>query len=93
VGYGDTTPVSPLGRLIGAVLVLIGTILFGVVIAMISSSMSRSQEEFYWIRLFERIDRLEEELTVLRSRTSFLVRDETKTSPSPTPTESDTLSE
>lgn len=34
VGYGDITPVSPLGRLVGILLMLIGTALFACYIAM-----------------------------------------------------------
>jgi voltage-gated potassium channel len=75
VGYGDITPVTGLGRLMAGVLVLTGAVLYGVVIAMISSTMSRSQEEFYWVRLFERIDRLEQELDDLKKGTSYLVKD------------------
>jgi voltage-gated potassium channel len=75
VGYGDATPVTTVGRLIAGILVLVGAILYGVMIAMLSSSMSRSQEEFYWIRLFERLDRYEEELIELRKRTEYLVKD------------------
>jgi voltage-gated potassium channel len=75
VGYGDITPVTGLGRLMAGVLVLTGAVLYGVLIAMISSTMSRSQEEFYWVRLFERIDRLEQELDDLKKGTSYLVKD------------------
>jgi hypothetical protein len=37
--------------------------------------MNRSQEEFYWNRLFERINELESELHALHKQTNFIVKD------------------
>ncbi len=75
VGYGDVVPVTLAGRAIGIIMVVLGAVMFGVIIAMISTSMSRSQEEFYWTRLFERLDRLENDLKSLRKETGFLLKD------------------
>jgi voltage-gated potassium channel len=75
VGYGDTTPVTDIGRVLGVVMQVVGAILFGTVIAMISSSMSRRQEEFYWNRLFERIDHLSARIEEIEKRTGFLIQD------------------
>lgn len=82
VGYGDTTPVTPVGRLMASVLILTGAVMYGVLIAIISSSMSRTQEEFYWIRLFERMDRMEQDLAELRKQNSYLLK--AQTDPAPT---------
>jgi voltage-gated potassium channel len=76
VGYGDVVPVTNFGRLLGLVMQIIGTLMFGSVIAMVSSSMSRSQEEFYWTRLFERLDRLEGEIAAIKKETKFVVTDQ-----------------
>jgi voltage-gated potassium channel len=78
VGYGDVTPVTELGRVLGIVLLVLGTMMFGVVVATISSSMNRQQEEFYWNRLFERLDRIEEELVELQRKSEFLVKNQDK---------------
>lgn len=74
VGYGDVTPVTELGRVLGVVMQLVGAVLFGTVIAIVSSTMSRRQEEFYWERLFERLDRYEARLEEIEKRTGYLVR-------------------
>jgi voltage-gated potassium channel len=76
VGYGDTVPVTTLGRLLALVLLLMGTVMFGSLIAMISSSMSRSQEEFYWNRLFERLDRMEKEIDELKKQSMYFLKDD-----------------
>lgn len=74
VGYGDVTPVTEMGRLLGIVMQIIGTVMFGTLLAMISSSMSRNQEEFYWERLFQRIDQMDQVLESLERKTKFLVK-------------------
>lgn len=76
VGYGDVVPVTDLGRFLGVFMQIIGTVMFGSLIALISSTMSRRQEEFYWGKLFERLDRLEEKMSELEKRTGFLITEE-----------------
>jgi tetrahydromethanopterin S-methyltransferase subunit B len=68
---------------------LVGAIMFGALIALISTSMSRGQEEFFWVRLFERLDRMEEKIDKLEKTNRYLVKDQTPSSP-PT-TRRDTL--
>lgn len=72
VGYGDEVPVTDLGRGLGALMQILGAVLFGVLIAMIGSTMNRSQEEFYWNRLFERLDALEEKVNFLEKSQKYL---------------------
>lgn len=74
VGYGDVVPVTAIGRMIGAVMQLIGAVMFGSLIAIISTSMSRRQEEFYWNRLFERLDALESKTNEVEKHTGYLVK-------------------
>ncbi len=74
VGYGDRVPVTNEGRLIGVVLQIVGAMMFGVVIAIISHYFSRVQDEFYWNRLFERLDRLEGGIDEVQKRTGFIVK-------------------
>lgn len=47
VGYGDVAPVTEWGRVIGVIMQLVGAVMFGALIALISTSMSRGQEEFF----------------------------------------------
>lgn len=75
VGYGDFVPISPLGKLIGMILQLLGATMFGILIAVMSNAMNRGQEEFYWNRLFERINLIETELAEIKRRTAYLVKD------------------
>ena len=74
VGYGDVVPVTPVGQGLAMILQIIGAMFFGIIIAVISSYVNRSQDEFYWSRLFERIDRLEDELKDLKKQNNFLVK-------------------
>lgn len=84
VGYGDITPVTELGRVIGVLMQLVGAVMFGALIALISTSMSRGQEELFWTRLFERLDRLEEKMTKLEKTNRYLVKEETPSPPATT---------
>lgn len=74
VGYGDVTPVTGIGRLLGIIMQILGTVMFGTLIAMISSSMGRSQEEMYWSRLFSRIDDITKRVEKVEHETQYLVK-------------------
>lgn len=76
VGYGDVTPVTDLGRILGVFMQVLGAVMFGTLIALISSSMSRTQEEFYWERLFERLDRIEHRVEEVEKRSGYLISHE-----------------
>jgi voltage-gated potassium channel len=62
VGYGDFYPVTTMGRLVGTSLQVSGVMMFGLLIGIIGITMTKRQEEYYWFRLFERIDSLETKL-------------------------------
>jgi len=74
VGYGDYVPVTFYGKILGIILQLIGAIMFGLLIAMMGSTVNRAQDEFYWRRLFERFDRLEKIIDDLGKKSDFLVK-------------------
>lgn len=76
VGYGDVTPVTEAGRFIGIFMQILGTMLFGSLIAIISSSMSRNQEEFYWERLFERVSQLDQKIENIEKETKYMIKHE-----------------
>lgn len=74
VGYGDYVPVTFGGKIIAMVLQLVGTAMVGIIIAMVSTSMTRMQDEFYWNRLFERLNRMESDLHDQRKQVGFIVK-------------------
>ena len=84
VGYGDVTPVTDLGRFLGIIMQIMGAVMFGTLIAMISSSMSRNQEEMYWGRLFDRLDTLSDKIEKMEHETRYLVKSEAEDKKEPT---------
>lgn len=76
VGYGDYVPVTLAGKWIAVLLQLVGAMMFGLVIAIISSYVNRYQDEFYWNRLFDRLNRIEDEIKDLQRRSDYLVKKE-----------------
>jgi voltage-gated potassium channel len=76
VGYGDKVPVTDSGKVLGIILQILGAMMFGSIVAIISNYMSRAQDEFYWNRLFTRLDRIESQVEELQKRTGFMVRSE-----------------
>jgi hypothetical protein len=81
VGYGDYVPVTGPGRVIGVALEVVGVVMFGLLIALISTSMNRVQEEYYWKKLFKRIDEIETDLKTLKKHTNFVVKTNGQTEP------------
>jgi hypothetical protein len=75
VGYGDYVPVTGPGRVIGVALEVVGVVMFGLLIAIVSTSMNRIQEEYYWKKLFKRFDQLEKEVQSLHKQTEFIVKE------------------
>jgi voltage-gated potassium channel len=78
VGYGDVVPATDMGRIIGLFMQVLGAVMFGSLIALISTSMSRSQEEYYWNRLFDRLNHTEQELDDIKKHLTFLVTKDTQ---------------
>lgn len=74
VGYGDYYPVTTVGRILGAVLQVAGVMLFGLVIALITVEMLRSEQLFYWKRTVDRFDRLEEKLEKLEKEQRYSIK-------------------
>ncbi|MBU0576456.1 potassium channel family protein [Patescibacteria group bacterium] len=75
VGYGDYAPVTGPGRVIGVALQVMGVVMFGLLIAIISTSMNRSQEEYFWKKLFKRLDELEKEVQKMHKKTDYMVKE------------------
>lgn len=73
VGYGDYYPVTTPGRILGAILEVAGVTMFGIIIALVTVQLFRSEQIFYWKRTVERFDRIEEQLKKLEKVISSLV--------------------
>ncbi len=75
--FGDYFPVTNTGRIIGIILEILGAVLFGSIIAIVSVELLRYQEDYYMRRVFGRIDLLEIELKEMRKYLDFLVKEKT----------------
>jgi hypothetical protein len=53
---------------------VLGTILFGSLLAIISSIISRNQEEFYWDRLFERFNDMDQKIDNIEKKTKYIIK-------------------
>lgn len=78
VGYGDYYPVTTPGRILGAILEVAGVTIFGIIIALVTVELFRSEQIFYWKRTVERFDRLEKKLDVLQKEQGFNIKSEGK---------------
>ena len=76
VGYGDIVPVTVGGKLIAIILQVVGTLMFALIIALISMYFDKTQDEFYWSRLFERMSQLEGKVDSLKKSSDFIVKKE-----------------
>lgn len=73
VGYGDLYPLSSLGRLIGAFLEIVGVLVFGLVIALITIKFFRTEQLFYWRRETERFDLLDEKIKRIEQKLDYFI--------------------
>lgn len=78
VGYGDYVPVTPVGRLIGIMLQIVGAVMFGTLVAMISMAVDKTQAEFHWKRTMERFDHIEKILHHIEKIESYSLKNEQK---------------
>ena len=62
VGYGDVYPMTGGGRVVGAILEIVGVLTFGLLVAMTAVAMRQQKERWYWKRLFERLEHIEERI-------------------------------
>ena len=74
VGYGDVVPVTGLGRLIGAVLMTVGLILFSFVVALLSSRLVRAEEKYHRLRQEKILDSLNNKLYRLERKLDYLIK-------------------
>ncbi len=74
VGYGDIVPVTPIGRLIGAVLQISGAVMFGTLVGTITVYLNQVQEDYEWRRVHEKLDRTEDELVAIKHKLDYLIK-------------------
>lgn len=76
VGYGDMVPVTTLGRVIGALLQVMGVVMLGLLVGMMTYVLNRRQENVYWSREFERFNQVDKRLAEIEKKIAYLVRNE-----------------
>lgn len=74
VGFGDYYPVTTTGRIIGVILETIGVTIFGLIIAILTINLYRDEQQFYWRRMTERFDRIEEKLIKLEQKQDYSIK-------------------
>jgi hypothetical protein len=52
---------------------VVGGLLFGSVVGTFTVYLNRARDEYYWQRLFERVDRLSTDIEELRKQTNYMV--------------------
>lgn len=75
VGYGDLVPVTGLGRIIGAVLMTVGLVLFSFVVALLSSRFMRAEERYHRLRQEKILDSLNNKLYRLEKKLDYLIKE------------------
>lgn len=74
VGYGDYYPVTTPGRILGSVLAVVGVTMYGIIIALATVELFRSEQIFYWKRTVERFDRIEKKLEELKKGQQYSLK-------------------
>lgn len=75
VGYGDVVPITATGKFLAMMMQFLGAVLFGLIIGTIVANTNQILDEYYWNRLFGRLDDLESEIAELKKKSDFLVQD------------------
>ncbi len=75
VGYGDVVPVTGLGRIIGAVLMTVGLVLFSSVVALFSAGFMRAEDRYHHRRLQKNIDSINNKLYRLEHKLDYLIKE------------------
>lgn len=73
VGYGDVVPVTPLGRAVASVLVVVGSALYLTIFVIVGTTISESHDRYHWHRTDERLDMMEKQLSGIQKTLEYLV--------------------
>jgi len=81
VGYGDHYPVSFGGRLVAVVLMFLGVTFTSTVVALVASYYASRKTQRDWIKVFQKLEDIEERLDKIDKKSEYLVKNgsETKT--------------
>lgn len=74
VGYGDYVPLTVVGKTIGMTLQFLGVMMFGVLIALLSISLNRAQDEFILKRMRERFEDVDRSLDRIEKMLTFIMK-------------------
>jgi len=75
VGYGDLVPVTGLGRLIGAVLMTAGLMLFSVIVAILNGTVIRKEEKYWRRRMKKDLESINNKLYRLEHKLEYLIKE------------------
>lgn len=75
VGYGDLVPITGAGRIIGAVLMTAGLILFSLVVAILSSAINNREEKYWTKRMRTELDSINNKLYRLEHKLEYLIKE------------------
>lgn len=79
VGYGDTYPVSVVGRMLGMSLQMVGVIAFGLLVGMVTMAMNDNTNRYFYRKMFERLDAIEKKLARIEKQNEFQIHDSRST--------------
>lgn len=75
VGYGDLVPVTGFGRIIGAVLMTVGLVLFSSIVALFSAGLMRAEDRYRHRRLQKQLDSINNKLYRLEKKLDYLIKE------------------
>lgn len=76
VGYGDVVPVTPIGRVLGMVVAVVGVLAYGLMIAMFGLALEETRDRYYRMKMFEKLDDIDERIHHLEKNNEYLVKKE-----------------
>lgn len=74
VGYGDHYPVSFGGRLVAVVLMFLGVTFTSTVVALVASYYASRRTQRDWIKIFQKLEDIEERLDKMDKKAEYLVK-------------------
>ena len=74
VGYGELVPVTLGGRLIGAVLMTVGVVLFSLVIVILSTEVIRREERYWNRRMKKDLESVNNKLYRVERKLEYLIK-------------------
>lgn len=75
VGYGDLVPVTPAGRVIGALLMVGGIVMFWLVIAIITAVFTQKQEKYLVKKIKLDLESINNKLYRLEKKLDYLIKE------------------